>query len=59
MHYATQNGQVKFEVKIAAGFCPNDILIEEANSVKANWIVMDRSLSLALSTDISKPYKMM
>ncbi|XP_024032576.1 uncharacterized protein LOC112095131, partial [Morus notabilis] len=33
---------VKFEVKIAAGFRPKDIVIEEANNAKAKWIVMDR-----------------
>ena len=36
--------QVKFEVKIAAGIRPKDIVIEEANNAKAKWIVMDRSL---------------
>ncbi|KAL5561408.1 hypothetical protein UlMin_031155 [Ulmus minor] len=33
---------IKFEVKIAAGFRPKDIVIEEANKAKATCIVMDR-----------------
>ena len=46
--------QVKFEVKIAAGYRPKDIVIEEAKYAKANWIVMDRSFTPYPS--LSEPY---
>ncbi|KAL5859163.1 hypothetical protein ACOSQ4_000459 [Xanthoceras sorbifolium] len=47
-----RNG-VKFQVKIAAGFRPKDIIIEEANNAKATWIVMDRCFVRDLSFQLS------
>ncbi|XP_059625328.1 G-type lectin S-receptor-like serine/threonine-protein kinase At1g34300 [Cornus florida] len=43
---------VKFHVKIAASFQP-DILVGEANNVKATWIVMDRLFSMDQSFILS------
>ncbi|XP_039036750.1 uncharacterized protein LOC120173746 [Hibiscus syriacus] len=34
---------VKFLVKVAAGYQPKDIIIEEANNVGATWIILDSS----------------
>ncbi|XP_037494538.1 probable serine/threonine-protein kinase PBL25 [Jatropha curcas] len=45
--------QVKFQVKVAAGFRPKDIIVEEANNVRANWIVMDRCFSKHLTFRLS------
>ncbi|KAL7172093.1 hypothetical protein ACSBR2_031731 [Camellia fascicularis] len=36
---------VKFQVKIATGFEPRALLVEEANNIDATWIVMDRFFS--------------
>lgn len=36
--------QVKFQVKIAAGCQPMDIITEEANNAGATWIIIDRLL---------------
>ncbi|KAK3194159.1 hypothetical protein Dsin_025469 [Dipteronia sinensis] len=47
-----RNG-VKFQVKIAAGFQPKDIIIEEANNAKATWIVMDRCFVRDLKFQLS------
>ncbi|XP_024043345.1 uncharacterized protein LOC18047699 [Citrus clementina] len=41
--------QVKFQVKIAAGFRPRDVIIEEANNSRATWIVMDSCFSRHVS----------
>ncbi|XP_020524457.1 probable receptor-like protein kinase At1g80640 isoform X1 [Amborella trichopoda] len=38
-----KNG-VKLEVKLAAGFSPNEITVEEAQSTKTRWIVLDSKL---------------
>ncbi|KAH9730568.1 receptor-like cytosolic serine/threonine-protein kinase rbk1 [Citrus sinensis] len=40
---------VKFQVKIAAGFRPRDVIIEEANNSRATWIVMDSCFSRHVS----------
>ncbi|KAF5931401.1 hypothetical protein HYC85_032274 [Camellia sinensis] len=36
---------VKFQVKIATGFEPQALVVEEANNIDATWIVMDRFFS--------------
>ncbi|KAF2304717.1 hypothetical protein GH714_037687 [Hevea brasiliensis] len=46
--------QVKFQVKIASGFLPKDIIIEEANNVRATWIVMDRCFARHLTFRLSR-----
>ncbi|KAJ9171784.1 hypothetical protein P3X46_015099 [Hevea brasiliensis] len=45
---------VKFQVKIASGFLPKDIIIEEANNVRATWIVMDRCFARHLTFRLSR-----
>lgn len=44
-HTCRHFDQVKFLVKIAAGYQPEAIIVDEANYAGAKWIVMDRSLS--------------
>lgn len=44
---------VKFQVKIAAGFRPRDVIIEEANNSRATWIVMDSCFSRHVSFRLS------
>ncbi|KAK9206921.1 hypothetical protein WN943_017204 [Citrus x changshan-huyou] len=46
---ATPGASVKFQVKIAAGFRPRDVIIEEANNSRATWIVMDSCFSRHVS----------
>ncbi|XP_039042963.1 putative U-box domain-containing protein 50 [Hibiscus syriacus] len=41
--------QVKFPVKVAAGYQPKDIIIEEANNVGATWIILDSSFAKHLT----------
>ncbi|XP_065859447.1 probable serine/threonine-protein kinase PBL6 [Euphorbia lathyris] len=49
----SQRKEVKFQLKIAAGFRPKDIIIEEANNVKATWIVVDRCFARHLPLKLS------
>ncbi|KAJ4849115.1 hypothetical protein Tsubulata_027774, partial [Turnera subulata] len=48
-----KNKGVKFQVKIAAGFRLKEVLIEEANNVKATWIVMDSCFARQMSFQLS------
>ncbi|KAK1560863.1 hypothetical protein Q3G72_031704 [Acer saccharum] len=52
-YYSCRRNGVKFQVKIAAGFQPKDIIIEEANNAKATWIVMDRCFVRDLNFQLS------
>ncbi|KAJ7972999.1 Pectin lyase-like superfamily protein [Quillaja saponaria] len=50
---------VKFEAKIAAGFTPKDIIMEEMNNTKATWIIMDRYVSLIVDKyGLTKPMEL-
>ncbi|KAJ7977604.1 exopolygalacturonase-like [Quillaja saponaria] len=40
--YGAGKRKVKFQAKIAAGFRPKDIIMEEMNKAKATWIILDR-----------------
>ncbi|TYG90009.1 hypothetical protein ES288_A12G148800v1 [Gossypium darwinii] len=44
---------VKFMVKVAAGYQPNDIITEEANNVGATWIVIDSCFTKHLTFRLS------
>eukprot|EP00257_Ricinus_communis_P018487 XP_015577216.1 serine/threonine-protein kinase CDG1 isoform X1 [Ricinus communis] len=52
-YYSCKSNGVKFQVKIAAGFRPKDIIIEEANNVRPTWIVMDRCFARHLTFRMS------
>lgn len=46
--------QVKFMVKVAAGYQPKDIITEEANNVGATWIIIDRLVFSNFSCILAK-----
>ncbi|KAK9086369.1 hypothetical protein Syun_028763 [Stephania yunnanensis] len=50
LHYnRCKNNGVNFEVKVAVGWRPMEIVVEEASKVRATWIVLDRCFAGDLS----------